>query len=251
MARENKINTRLEIIETATRLFLERGYTNVTVSAISSDLGISKGNFTFHFPTKEHVLAELTKQLIVFQWEMLRLEMVDGYSPQAAYLLEITSLASSCYESEVARDLYVSAYTSPMSLRLIRNSDTEKAQRIFKEYNPKWTEVDFRLAENLVSGVEYSMFTTEREQGIPLDKKIAYSLDAILRLYNVPEDERREMLHKVLSVDYRTLGMRLFYELGDYVRGNNARALAEVVKRREVKDAADHKKLTDLRVASR
>ena len=60
MARINKrALTKLEIVQVASRQFLEKGYSATTVSAISKELGISPGNLTFHFPTKEHLLAEL------------------------------------------------------------------------------------------------------------------------------------------------------------------------------------------------
>ena len=49
--------TRLEIIQVATRMFLEKGYTNTTTKAISDELEMSKGNLTFRYPTKEHLLA--------------------------------------------------------------------------------------------------------------------------------------------------------------------------------------------------
>ena len=46
MARKNRIDTKLEIKQVALRLFLEKGFTNVAVSEISKEIGISKGNFT-------------------------------------------------------------------------------------------------------------------------------------------------------------------------------------------------------------
>lgn len=128
MARENKINTRLEIIQVATRLFLERGYTNVLVSDIVGEIGISKGNLTFYFPTKEHLLAELIHRLCDFQWELMGKTAAEK-NPLTAYLLEITAMTASYCENPVARELYVSAYTSQLSLEIIRENDTRKAKR--------------------------------------------------------------------------------------------------------------------------
>lgn len=49
--------TRNNIIQTAQRLFLERGYENVSLRDISSECGISHGNLTYHFRTKEDLVV--------------------------------------------------------------------------------------------------------------------------------------------------------------------------------------------------
>ena len=45
--------TKIEIVTEATKQFLEKGYSNTTVSAIAKELEMSQGNLTFHFSTKE------------------------------------------------------------------------------------------------------------------------------------------------------------------------------------------------------
>ena len=66
--------TKAEIIAEATRQFLEKGYSHTTVSAIAKALDMSPGNLTFHYPTKEHMLAVLTDMLCSYQWKMLEEE---------------------------------------------------------------------------------------------------------------------------------------------------------------------------------
>lgn len=231
MARENKINTKLEIKQTALHLFLKKGFTNVAVSEISKQIGISKGNFTFHYATKEHLLTELIEDLCAFQWLIMEKE-VEKNNSLMAYLFELTTMAGSCYNNAVAKDLYVSAYTHPMSLRTIRENDTEKAKRIFADYCPDWTEKDFALAENIVSGMEYAMFVTEHEEEITLDEKIEATLDAIMKLYNVPKDIREDSLEQVLAMDYRKIGQRILKEFRDYVEMVNQKELEEALQRK-------------------
>lgn len=227
MARANRINTKLEIIATATRLFLEKGYSNVVVQDIAKEIGISQGNLTFHFPTKEHLITELIKYLCDFQWQIMEREIVTGNTALAAYLFEITAMAASCYDDAVAKDMYVSAYTLPMCLRLIRQSDTKKVRGIFSGYCPDWEDTDFVLAENIASGIEYSMFTTEREQGVPLARKLAGSLNAIMLIYNVPDEVRKNTVQQVLELDYENMGRRMLREFNEYVESMNQKALEE------------------------
>lgn len=230
MARKNKIDTKLEIIAVATRLFLEKGYTNVMIADIAQEIGISKGNLAFHFHTKEHLLAELIKMLCDFQWKMMEREIVTGHSALIAYLFEIVSAACACREGIVARDLYVSAYISPLPLSLIRESDARKAKNIFAEHCPQWQDEDFQLAENMVSGIEFSMFTASEE--IPLERMLESGMEAILRLYEIPEELRQESIREVLQMDYSLMGQRMLQGFEKYAAEVNRRALAEASIRR-------------------
>ena len=69
MTDKKMLNTKYEILQCATKLFLEKGYTDAYVTTIAKLLHISTGNLTFHFPTKEHILAELVRELCAFQWQ--------------------------------------------------------------------------------------------------------------------------------------------------------------------------------------
>lgn len=51
--------TRQEILDTAKRLFNERGYNNVSTRDISGALEISKGNLTYYFKKKEEIIEAI------------------------------------------------------------------------------------------------------------------------------------------------------------------------------------------------
>ncbi|GAA0179955.1 hypothetical protein SH2C18_27360 [Clostridium sediminicola] len=46
------IDTRNKLIESAEKLFNERSYTDVNIIDICKDVGVSKGSFYYHFPSK-------------------------------------------------------------------------------------------------------------------------------------------------------------------------------------------------------
>ncbi|MDR2343695.1 MAG: TetR/AcrR family transcriptional regulator [Spirochaetaceae bacterium] len=54
-----KRNTRQEILSAAKKLFAERGYNAVSVQDIAGALGISKGNLTYYFKKKEHIIEAI------------------------------------------------------------------------------------------------------------------------------------------------------------------------------------------------
>lgn len=52
-------STRDAILETAARLFVERGYAGTSVRDIAAELGIANPSLYHHFPSKGDILAEL------------------------------------------------------------------------------------------------------------------------------------------------------------------------------------------------
>ncbi len=232
MARINKSAlARQEIIETALKLFLEQGYSDTTVKSICKELNMmSTGHMNFYFPTKEHLLAELTDLLCKFQYRMMEKEANDGISSVMAICLELTAMASMCEEDEIARDIYISSYTSPKCLEIIRKNDAERAKTVFKETCPDWTKEQFEEAEILVSGIEYATLMTTTGT-VSLETRLAGALNQILSIYNIPEERRKSKIEAVFAMDYRGIGKRVLLEFKNYVIEENDRAIRELVHR--------------------
>ena len=230
MARK-KITTRAEIIKAATEMYLEQGYSNTTIKAICDRIGISTGNLTFYFPTKEHLLDILVEMVCDFQWELMKRITDEGASHLMAICFEMTTMASACEESEIARDFYISSYTGALTLEKIRKNDTERAKEIFGEYCKDWTENQFREAETLISGIEYGTFMTT-ESSSPLDVRIQGALNAIMMIYNVPKQIREVKIKKALSLDYRKMGREILSEFITYVNDTNETAFEEFYNRK-------------------
>lgn len=225
MPHRRKTNTtKIEIIQVATRMFLEKGYTNTSIKAISEELDISTGNLTFYFPTKEHLLAILVEMLCDFQWKMMKQAVDEGVSSLLAVCLELPAMAAICEESEIGKDFYLSAYTHSMPLDIIRRADIKKAKKVFGEYCPDWEDIHFAEAETLVSGIEYATLMTTTTSP-PLDIRIAGALNSILTIYGVPEDVRRNKIKRVLAMDYRFTGRQILCDFKKYIEEVNDQAL--------------------------
>lgn len=220
--------TRHEIITEATKQFLEKGYTKTTVGSIAAELEMSKGNLTFYYKTKEHMLAELVDMLVAFNWKEMEREANDGISSIMAICLELTAMAGACEDDEVIRDFFISSYTSPLCLEVIRKNDTERAKRVFKEYRSDWREEQFEEAELLVSGIEYSTLMTAGTT-VPLETRIAGALNIILSIYGIPEDVIKTKIDKVFAMDYRGIGKRAVASFNKYVEKANDKALRNLV----------------------
>lgn len=225
--------TRHEIIRVAANRFLNDGYTQTTLSSMAIALKMSKGNMTFHFPTKEHMLAELVDMLTRYQRKYMEDEAKEGYSSIMAMCLELLTIASACEQDEVAKDFFLSSYRSELCMELIRKHDKERAKEVFKEYCPDWTDEYFAEAETLVSGIEYAtLFTTA--DSAPLEVRVGGAIKTILSIYNVPKEIQDQKVHKVLSMDYKTLGLDTLKRFREYVDKTTEQEILDLLKRKQI-----------------
>ena len=231
MAKYKGTATKLQIIRAASRLFLKVGYSKTTIRAICNELNISPGHLMFYFPSKEHLLAEVVDLLCNFQWDLINRVTNAGASQLLAICFELTTMASACEESEIARDFYISAYTGPITLEIIRKNDSTRAKEIFSEYCEGWSNQQFLEAETLISGIEYATFMTTASSS-PLDVRITGALNAIMTIYQVPSDIRADKISKVLSFDYRQMGKQILSEFITYVNETNDAAFEEIYNAR-------------------
>lgn len=231
MARINKSQlTRLEIIQVATRKILENGYTETSLKAISDELGMSTGNLTFYFPSKEHLLAVLIEMLCDYQWKLIEQEAAEGLSSVMAICLELIATAAMCEDCAAAKDGFISAYSSPVCLEIIRRNDQERAKKVFKPYCSDWTDEQFAEAETLVSGIEYATLMTTGDSA-PLETRIIGALKVILGIYNIPEEMQKTKIQKVLTMDYHEIGRRVLDGFQAYVTQNNEQALLALLRK--------------------
>lgn len=235
MATHQKGNiTKLEIIRLASRMFLEDGYSKTTIRSIAKELGISPGHLMFYFPTKDHLLAEVVDMLCDFQWKLIKRITDEGASQLMAICFELTTMAAACEESEIARDLYISSYTHPLTLEKIRKNDAARAHEIFGEYCAGWSDTQFLEAETLISGIEYSTLMVT-ESSSPLDVRISGALNALMIIYNVPEEVRKDKITKALSLDYRSMGKQILSEFIKYVNDTTESTYEKYVSRKNNK----------------
>ena len=228
MARKRVTSTKYEIIQVATEFFLEKGVSATSPKMIADELGLSTGNITYYFPTKEHLLSVLVEMMCDFQWSLIEKEAGDEMRSIMAICLEIAVMAAICEDNPIAKDFYVSSYTAERCLAVIQQNDAKRAKVIFANYCPNWTEEHFAQAEAIASGIEYTTLQTNA-MSPPLEKRIFGAAEAILRLYGVTDDVRKRSIEKVLAMDYRKIANRIFLEFKDYVAQTTEHTLEEIL----------------------
>ncbi|MBQ3572137.1 MAG: TetR/AcrR family transcriptional regulator [Clostridia bacterium] len=229
--KKKKINrTKEEIVKVAIKLFFSKGFSNTSAREISEALDISPGNLTFHFHTKEDLLAVIVDFMCSYQWELMKTATKEGKTALMAYALELLSMAAACEENEIARDLYLSSYTHAKPLEIIRKNDKEKAKIIFEEYTSGWTEEQFKEAETLISGIEYATLMTTQSSS-SLEVRIPGALNAIMLIFGVPEDIRKVKIEKVTAMDYREIGNRILHEFMDHLENLSKEEIDDVLRK--------------------
>lgn len=73
--------TRDHIVESADRLFYQRGYEHTSFSDIAASVKITKGNFYYHFKSKDEILAAVIEQRLENTRKMLEEWEKEGESP--------------------------------------------------------------------------------------------------------------------------------------------------------------------------
>ena len=235
MARTRKPSPmKAAIVKAASELFFEKGFSRTTSAELCKKIDIGTGNLTFYFPTKEHILSVLVQMMIDFQWKEMEAQTDEGKSSLLAYCLELTTLVALSEEIPQMQDFLFAAYSHPTTLDLIRTNDTEKIKQVFTEYTVGWDDEKFIETEMLISGIEYATLM-HTEHTASIERRIEGALNTIMMLFNVPEELRRTKIKKVLAMDYRAIGRKVYEEFKEYVTETNEHALDEVLKHTKIR----------------
>ena len=73
--------TREHIVEAADRLFYQQGYEHTSFADIANVVKISRGNFYFHFKTKDEILDAVINRRLAEKRQMLERWEIEGEQP--------------------------------------------------------------------------------------------------------------------------------------------------------------------------
>ena len=202
--------TEIRIIKSATKLFLEQGFSKTTHRQIAEESGIGLGTITYHYKVKEDLLRVLVEEIMDFH-----LDIIDGSFAKVndclyAYGIEIAVQIALCEVDLKAYDLYYAAYSHPATFDFIKDWAAKKNYHLLKDKLPDWSEEDFRTIENIASGIELAAFTTPCGRYCSLTDKIKLFLDSIMKIYNISEMEREETIKKVTALDCEAIAKEMF-----------------------------------------
>ncbi len=199
-----------KIIASAVKLFLANGYSNTTLKMISTDCGLRQGTIAYHYHTKEDMLFHLIQELMEYHSDVIENTEEETKDEMFSYAMEIAVQIALCENDRKAWDIYYSAYSHPHTFGFIKDWAAKKNYMLFKDRLPHWSESDFRNIENITSGMELSALTSPCDRYYTLKDKINLTIDSMLKIYEIPKEERKRVLEKIENFDCEKIGNELF-----------------------------------------
>ena len=228
MARTRVTTTKYEIMQVAAECFFSVGFTATSPRMIADELGLSTGNITYYFPSKEHLLLAIVERLCDFQLKMLEAQDNIGTDSVAAVCLETMTVAVACEESQIAREFFTAAFQSELCRNYLRENHVERAKKVFKSWCPDWTNEKYQEAELLVMGLQYAAIAPT-DANVQTKTRVSGALNQILSIYHMDEEARQKEIQKVLDVDCRGISKRVLQEFVIYMKKTNEETLLQML----------------------
>lgn len=211
--RRDGIETKKKILTVCVRLFLEQGYKETSITQITENAGVTRDSFQNLFHTKDAVLMELVEAMFSGQFGAARsitdrhLPPVYAYAVETAIQLTLTEL------NERLREIYLEAYTLPDTAEYIHLHTTAELKQIFGESFPDYADSDFYEMEIGTAGLMRGYMARKCDIHFPLDRKLRRFLTAAMRVYRVPEEQQRQVLAFIQSLDIRRIAAEVMEKL--------------------------------------
>ncbi|MBE7045454.1 MAG: TetR/AcrR family transcriptional regulator [Ruminococcaceae bacterium] len=202
--------TEIKIVECATRLFLKKGFSKTTQRMIAEESGFGLGTITYHYRAKEDLLRLLMEELMDYHLDVIEDTSNKTEDNLFAYAIEITVQIALCENNKMAWDLYHSAYSHPETFTYIKDWAARKNHKLLGDKTPDLSEEDYRNLENITSGIELAALTSPCDRYFTLKDKIRLTLEVLMKAYDIPQAEQKEVIERVLSLDCEKLAAEMF-----------------------------------------
>ncbi len=202
--------TEIQIVRAATKLFLEKGFSQTTQRMIAEDAGIGLGTLTYHFRAKEDLLRLLMEEMMDFHSDIIEEIAEKTEDKLFAYAMEIATQITLCENNKKAWDLYYSAYAHPAIFTYIKDWAAKKSYSLLGDRLPRLRESDFRNLENITSGIELAAFVSPCDRYYTIEEKVTLTLDSMMKIYDISADERASTIAKIKNFDYQKVSSELF-----------------------------------------
>lgn len=211
--RRDSSDTRRKILTTCVRLFLEQGYKNTSVSQIVDEAGVARGSYLNLFPTKDKILLDLTETMFGGQFGVARSIADSKLPPVYAYAVETAIQLTLTELNENLREIYTEAYTAPDTAEYIYVNTTAELKQIFGANFPGYTDSDFYEMDIGTAGLMRSYMARKCDIHFPLERKLSRFLTAALRVYKVPEEEQKQVLAFIQTLDIKAIATDVMHKL--------------------------------------
>ncbi|GAW40670.1 HTH-type transcriptional regulator TtgR [Brevundimonas sp. SH203] len=158
----SSIETRRQIVDVADRLFYAQGYEATSFADIARDVGLSRGNFYYHFKTKDEILQAVIASRLAATRDLLEGWEQDADTPQGRIRRFIHIL--------IVNQTKIMAYGCPVGTlcnELAKLDHVAKADavRLFDLFRD-WLGRQFRLLGRQAEADDLALHLLMRSQGV-------------------------------------------------------------------------------------
>jgi TetR/AcrR family transcriptional repressor of nem operon len=158
----SQLSTRDHIIAAADQLFYRQGYEQTSFSDIADSVQISRGNFYYHFKTKDEILDAVINLRLANTSKMLEQWEIAGQTPEDRIRCFIHIL--------IANRAKIKRYGCPVGtlcteLAKLNHSSQSEANMLFTLFRT-WLRRQFTLLGRKADADELAMHLLARSQGV-------------------------------------------------------------------------------------
>lgn len=213
--RRVSLPTKNHILAVSAKLLLEHGYRSTTIKEIANAADVSVSSVQNFFGSKEGLLMELIRMMFSGQFGAARQAAQEKLPPIYTYAAETAIQLVLTERNENLREIYTEVYTLPETMEFIRQHTTVELKAIFGDRFPDYDESDFYELEIGSAALMRGYMARECDVHFPLHRKIDRFLTAALRVYCVGEEEIRQVLDFVHSLELEQLAENVVRQLFD------------------------------------
>ena len=202
-SRYEKEGSEKRILSACVKLFIEKCYARTTSAEILKGADVTPGTFHNIYRTKSGVLTELTEFMFDNQFGIARKIVGEDADPVLMYCVETSVQLTLAELNENLRQIYVEAYTNQDVLDIINKKMSGVIGEIFGKYLPDCETSDFYEIEIGTSAFMRGFMSYPCDNNFTLEKKLYRFLDMSLSVFHVPENEARQAVEYIASLDIR------------------------------------------------
>lgn len=209
--------TRTLVLHSATKLFIENGYTNTRIKDIAVDSGVGYNEIFRMFIDKDNLLSQLIDLVIEHQFEMSKKYLKDQNDGLLLYVFEC---ALQLYISELSdniREMYAVSYSMPNTSHKIYDYITGKLETVFKKYLPEYETKDFYELEIAAAGIMRGFIINPCNMYFTMDRKINRFVKTLLKIFEVPKEEIDEIIKTITTFDMKLYAKEVMDTLYEYI----------------------------------
>jgi len=210
--------TRTLVLHSATKLFIENGYTNTRIKDIAADSGVGYNEIFRMFTDKDTLLSHLVDLVIEHQFEVSK-NVLSNITNDELFLYVFESVLQ-LYITELnenIREMYAVSYSLPSTSHKIYDYFSSKIETVFKKYLPEYETKDFYELEIATAGIMRGFIINPCNMYFTIDRKVQRFIRTTLKIYEVPREKIEEVIAFIESFDMKAYAEGVVATLYEYI----------------------------------